>query len=63
MNKEDPNLVEDEARRLVEAAEGTPFVDEVSIKSLGKAQKFLHSEESPLAGDIGWKNLPLANMP
>jgi hypothetical protein len=64
MSEENKNSVEDEARRLVEQAEGTPLqTEEVAIKSLGKAQKFQVSEESPLAADIGWKNLPVQNLP
>lgn len=54
---------ENEARRLVEEAEG-PIVEETAkVTSLGKAQKFQQPEESPLAGDIGWKNIPLQNLP
>jgi hypothetical protein len=53
---------EDEARRLVEQAESS-MAPEPAITSLGKAQKFMHQEESPLAGDIGWKNVPLQNLP
>lgn len=66
MSEENKNSIEDEARRLVEqaeGAEGAPQAEEVAIKTLGKAQKFQVSEESPLAGDIGWKNLPTQNLP
>jgi hypothetical protein len=66
MSEENHNF-EEEARKLVESAEGTPtstpLAEEATIKSLGKAQKFTQQEESPLAGDIGWKNVPLANLP
>lgn len=63
MSDEQNYNAEDEARKLVEAAEGPVKVEEAKITSLGKAQKFTQSEESPLAGDIGWKNLPFENLP
>jgi hypothetical protein len=63
MSDEQNYNAEDEARKLVEAAEGPVQVEEAKITSLGKAQKFTQSEESPLAGDIGWKNLPFENLP
>jgi hypothetical protein len=63
MSDEQNYNAEDEARKLVEAAEGPVQVEEAKITSLGKAQKFTHTEESPLAGDIGWKNLPFKNLP
>lgn len=63
MSEEQNYNAEDEARKLVEAAEGPVQVESAKITSLGKAQKFTQSEESPLAGDIGWKNLPFENLP
>jgi hypothetical protein len=54
---------EDEARRMVEQAEGPVVEETVKATTLGKAQKFQQIEESPLAGDIGWKNVPLTNLP
>jgi hypothetical protein len=64
MSEENKHSVEEEARRLVEQAEGGPTQEDVVVaKSLGKAQKFQMTEESPLAGDIGWKNLPIQNLP
>jgi hypothetical protein len=63
MSEEQNYNAEDEARKLVEAAEGPVQVEEAKLTSLGKAQKFTQSEESPLAGDIGWKNLPFENLP
>ena len=61
MNKEQFDA-EEEARRLVEQAEA-PIAEEIKATSLGKAQKFLQTEESPIAGEIGWKNVPLQNLP
>jgi hypothetical protein len=61
--------VEGEARRLVEEAEGVSQQEGVAaqesarVTNLGKAQRFQHTEESPLSADIGWKNLPPANLP
>lgn len=63
MSDEQNYNAEDEARKLVEAAEGPVQVEEAKLTSLGKAQKFTQTEESPLAGDIGWKNLPFENLP
>jgi hypothetical protein len=60
MTEETNNAFEEEARKLVEQAEGA---EAPRMTSLGKAQKFAHTEESPLSGDIGWKNLPLENLP
>lgn len=54
---------EDEARRMVEEAEGPIVEQPAKVATLGKAQKFQQPEESPLAGDIGWKNIPLQNLP
>lgn len=65
MNEKTEFNSEEEARKLVEQAEGNieqPTV-EPKITSLGRAQKFSEIEDSPLAGDIGWKNLPLQNLP
>jgi len=67
MSEENQNPIEDEARRLVEEAEGVAATviaaEPAEIKTLGKAQKFQADRESPIAGDIGWKNVPLANLP
>jgi len=55
---------EENARKIIENGEGpASYTAEAEIKSLGKAQKFQHPEESLLAGDIGWKNVPLENLP
>lgn len=58
MSEENTNsLFEENARQIIEAAE------EPAVKSLGKAQKFVPQEASSLAGEIGWKNVPLENLP
>lgn len=55
---------EENARKIIESAEGPTIVEsEPAVKSLGKAQKFQHPEQTLLAGDIGWKNVPLENLP
>lgn len=61
MSEETNIAFEEEARKLVEQSEISG--DVAKITSLGKAQKFAHPEESPFSGDIGWKNLPLENLP
>lgn len=64
MNEEKIYSVEDEARKLVEQAEANVEPAAVAqVTTIGKAQKFLQTEGSPLAGDIGWKNIPIANLP
>ena len=68
MSEENFN-VEDEARRLIEQEEAilNPIVTEQAkaepIKSLGKAAKFIDEDESPLAAEIGWKNVPIEYLP
>lgn len=65
MNENTEFNSENEARRMVEQAEADieQPVAASKITSLGKAQKFTEVEGSPLSGDIGWKNLPLKNLP
>ena len=71
MSEENFN-VEDEARKLIEQEEAIlskqnkqPVAEaEVTpITSLGKAKQFEIDEESPLAAEIGWKNVPISYLP
>lgn len=64
MSEETNYSIEDEARKIIESAESPAEVAEVAtVTSLGKAKQFTQVEESPLAGDIGWKNIPIENLP
>jgi hypothetical protein len=61
--------VEDEAQRMIEQEESmltqvAPEIPKVEpITSLGKAAKFVDDEDSPLAAEIGWKNVPIEYLP
>jgi len=62
------NKVEQEARLLAEESEEVTEIPavEAKITTLGKAEKFKEEEyfdESPLAADLGWKNVPIENLP
>ena len=45
------------------AATPTATATATPIKSLGKARKFTEEEERPLMADMGYKNIPLENLP
>ena len=66
MSEENFN-VEDEARRLIEREEAMMTqVQEVSnepAKSLGKVKQFAIDDDSPLAAEVGWKNVPIDYLP
>jgi hypothetical protein len=62
------NKLEQEARLFAEEAEEVTEVPvvEAKITTLGKAEKFKEEEffeDSPLAADLGWKNVPVENLP
>lgn len=62
--------LEQEARLYAEEEEAEevteiPFA-ETKVTTLGRAEKFKEEEyfeDSPLAADLGWKNVPLENLP
>jgi len=73
MSKEEENIrdqIEREAKALAQQEEAAiaPVMATIEpvITSLGKAEKFKEYElddNNPLAGDIGWKNVPIEYLP
>lgn len=68
MSEENFN-VEDEAQKMIEQEEKLlnqtqkKEKKEPKITSLGKAQTYMVDEDSPLAAEIGWKNVPIEFLP
>ena len=47
---------------IVEEVRDTPIA-EPTVTTLGKAEKFKVYDEDPIANELGWKNVPLENLP